>query len=321
MGKFNALDKMGRSAWLGLMALFLGVSAQAGYSSPGLKVTLQEQELIFHVEGQADLGTVFILGGGPGFTSWNLEPIQKQVADQGYQAVVMDMQGIGENVRPFQKPILETWAAQIEAVRQALNAQPVTLIGHSWGALMAMLYIERHPQQVDKLILLNPVDPEKKAMAHLTTEIHQRNLDQQNPQWDNEQAWGNEIGDSQAQLERITLRQIQQVLPTYFYDYSQGVAYANQFSSRDFNIDLNVSAWKEYDRHPLNYELFEKWRKPVYFMECRQDHLMPYNLQAMQAQIDFRRVDLLESCGHFPWVEKPHAFKALIKAYLNGPIH
>lgn len=263
---------------------------------------------------------VILLGGGPGFSSWNLEPIQMQINNWGYATYLMDMLGIGENrqaLNPTQ-PVLQQWIAQIHSLQQEVSPQqPVVLVSHSWGALMAMLYMRDYPEMVEKLILLNPVDPEKKAMAQLTEAIHQRNQQFQDRDWDDESAWENNTDVAVEDVERITLRQIQQVLPTYFLDYQLGQKYAAQFTTNDFNIDLNVQAWREYDAKPIDYDEINHWQSRNYFLECEQDYLMPFNLQAMQSKMPLQQVQIIEQCGHFPWIEQPQVFARHLQNFLQ----
>ncbi|BBP47039.1 hypothetical protein THMIRHAS_24120 [Thiosulfatimonas sediminis] len=280
-----------------------------------------QQPFAYHlIRGQNGTTPVILLGGGPGFSSWNLQPIQQIIAGMAHDTYLMDMLGIGENRSALnkQQPVLEQWIAQIRALQlQASADQPVILVAHSWGALMAMLYTREYPEAVKKLVLLNPVDPEKKAMAQLTESIHERNMQLQSPAWDDEAAWENKTEVAEEDLEYITLRQIQQVLPTYFLDYKLGQKYAAQFTTDDFNIDLNVQAWREYDANPVTYAQINQWQLPSYFLECQQDYLMPFNLNAMQSKMRLQQVQVIEGCGHFPWIEQPHIFERHLQSFLQ----
>jgi proline-specific peptidase len=260
---------------------------------------------------------VVLLGGGPAFSSWNLTPIQQGLQEH-FQVVRMDMLGTGENTLPNTQAILPKWIAQIEALRVSLNAPKVILAGHSWGGLMAMLYARDYPQHVEKMIFLNPVDPEMKAMEVLASEINHRQIAQGQHDFNDEANWDNDASASEHSLEYLTLRQINQVLPTYFYDYQKGVQYAAQFTAKDFNLLLNVQAWQEYEAQAVQYSQTKQWTFPMYFMDCQHDTLMPYNLNAMQAQLTFKQVDILEKCSHFPWEEEPQAFYQLMHAYLKN---
>jgi len=261
---------------------------------------------------------VFILGGGPGFSSWNLEPIQQEIANTGHSVYLMDMLGIGENRTNKPEKLLSAWIEQIEQLKQKVSPdQPVILAAHSWGALMAMLYTRAHQDSVDRIILLNPVDPQKKAMEHLTAEIHERNTQETDTKWDDDSAWEQTTEIKPEDIQYITLRQIQQVLPTYFLDYEQGTRYAAQFTVKDFDIDLNIQAWKEYDAKPVLFSEINAWKKPLHFIECKQDYLMPYNLNAMQPNIKLASVDIIDQCGHFPWIEQPKTFYNLLEQVLR----
>jgi pimeloyl-ACP methyl ester carboxylesterase len=301
-------------AVLGLMVGCMPV-LQAEFSVPAQSVDFEGQRVLFHLQGQPERGTVMVLGGGPGFSSWNLEPVQTIAARLGYRTVIMDMFGVGENKQALSGPVLPVWVSQIETVRERIGGSSLILIGHSWGALMAMRYTQAYPERVSKLILLNPVDPEKRALRHLSRDIHQRLLAQSARSWDDEQAWENALQEDLS-VERLALRQIRQVLPTYFYDEALGRRYAMQFDARDFELELNVAVWKEYDQTPLAYATVKQWPQAWYFLGCREDYLMPYNLESMQAHIRFRQQHLLTPCGHFPWVEQPGAFARALKQML-----
>ena len=47
----------------------------------------------------------------------------------------------------------------VDAVRRFMGVEKVRLIGYSWGALLAMLYAVKHPQRVERLVLLSPAPP------------------------------------------------------------------------------------------------------------------------------------------------------------------
>ena len=155
--------------------------------------TLENTELNIHPLGNPEHPTLILLGGGPGFTSWNLQPIQKSLVDLNWQVFLWDMRGLGENKHLPAANSIASWINDIEAVRKHSQKEKVTLLGHSWGALMAMLYAREYPNHVNRIILLNPVDPEKSSMQALTEAIHQRNLKELNQRWDDDSAWENTI--------------------------------------------------------------------------------------------------------------------------------
>ncbi|WEJ61852.1 alpha/beta fold hydrolase [Thiomicrorhabdus lithotrophica] len=307
-----------------LGALFsLSFNLQASYQTQAISLKIyvpdeQPQAFYYHAQGDGNLPKVILLGGGPGFSSWNLEPIQTQISKMGYRVLLTDMLGIGENSHINPKSILSSWIQQVDRIvaNEKAENESVILVGHSWGGLMAMLYARAHNDKVSKLILLNPVDPEKAAMQHLTEEIQSRNEKFTETDWSKDEAWSNEVDNSNQNIEYLTLRQIQQVLPTYFMDYQLGTKYAKQFTVKDFDIELNIQAWKEYDLNPIKFDEINRFQLPISFIDCNQDYLMPYNLNAMQKHIEFSEVSLIDQCGHFPWIEKPKIFYSELKQQL-----
>lgn len=303
-----------RTLILTFTLLLISAQSFAAFTSP--HADIGEPALKIHPIGETSSKTAILLGGGPGFTSWNLEPIQNTLVELNWQVYLWDMRGLGENSALSAANSIDDWIKDIESVRQHSGKNTVTLIGHSWGALMAMLYAREHSEHVERIILLNPVDPEKSSMQALTEAIHKRNLEELQQNWDDDSAWDNAI-ETQPDEERIaemTRKQITQVLPTYFMDYKMGQKYAEQFSVADFNIDLNINTWKAYDQNPVTFAQIQQWKFPIDFVECQQDPLMPYNLNAMKPHIEFNSLHIMEQCGHFPWIEQPKAFRNVLQS-------
>lgn len=73
------------------------------------------------------------------------------------QVITVDLLGFGSSPKP-KKAI--THDEQVEAIRRALKTcgikAPFTLIGHSMGALIAIRYAHKHPDDIQSLQLFNP---------------------------------------------------------------------------------------------------------------------------------------------------------------------
>jgi pimeloyl-ACP methyl ester carboxylesterase len=251
---------------------------------------------------------VLVLGGGPAFTAWNLIPLQQKIAKR-HRALLFDMRGVGDQAA-LSLPngaLLDQWVKDIEAVRVASGIQRWTLVGHSWGGLMALLYAKHYPEHVEKLVLLNPVDPEKKGLADILDRINARQQQHNPKDWDAD--WDTEQSTLTRTEDEIKLYQIRQVLPTYFVDFAQGERYAAQFSAKDFYPELNSRIWQEYDASP--FALLDAQRladTPVFFADCTDDLLMPENQAGLKKFFPTMKQKIFTQCAHFPWVEKPSVF-------------
>ncbi len=100
--------------------------------------------------------TLIALHGGPGNDHRHLLPL-KPLSDE-YHLVFYDQRGAGLSERAKSEDIsLEHLVEELDAIAQKFSPDdPVRLVGHSWGAMLAGAYIERHPERVDRAVLLEP---------------------------------------------------------------------------------------------------------------------------------------------------------------------
>ncbi|MBD3767752.1 MAG: alpha/beta hydrolase [Gammaproteobacteria bacterium] len=280
--------------------------------------TGQASPFVVHDAGHGK--AVLILSGGPGFTAWNLLPLQQQIAKQ-HRALLFDMRGMGDqaNLPLTQGRLLDQWVADIEAVRRDKGIKQWTLVGHSWGGIMALLYAKAYPDHVRQILLLNPVDPEKRGLVDILDRINERQAQFKPDAWDAEfDEKDTNMKGFAATDESVRLYQIRHVLPTYFVNMAQGETYAAQFTAQDFSPEINSRIWQEYDARPFNRSDARRLKKPVVFADCDQDLLMPENLQGLKDYFPHMKQKIFKNCAHFPWVEQPKAFYPWLNKTLAG---
>ncbi|MGR3661868.1 MAG: alpha/beta fold hydrolase [Paracoccaceae bacterium] len=119
-------------------------------------ITLNGYE--FHAEtmGDADNPVVIVLHGGPGGDYRNLLPVAPLADD--YQLVFYDQRMTGLSSRKFDGVLdLQIFFDDLDAfVDHFGNGKKVTLLGHSWGAMMASGYVGIHPEKIDKIVMIEP---------------------------------------------------------------------------------------------------------------------------------------------------------------------
>ncbi len=96
-----------------------------------------------------------LLHGGPGSTH-NYFELLDGMADEGRMLVMYDQIGCGKSYVDGHPELWtsETWADELEAVRDALGLKRVHLLGQSWGGMLAIYYlIERKPYGINSVVL------------------------------------------------------------------------------------------------------------------------------------------------------------------------
>ena len=111
---------------------------------------------------------IVVLHGGPDFDHAYLLPDMDRLANE-YRLIYYDQRGRGrsaDGVRP-EDVTMASDVADVETVRRHFQLTSTTLLGHSWGAVLALEYALRHPTRVSHLILMNPAPASSKDVPLL----------------------------------------------------------------------------------------------------------------------------------------------------------
>ena len=100
---------------------------------------------------------MIVLHGGPDFDHSYLLPEFDRFAD-AWRLIYYDQRGRGRSADGVQPSdvTLASDLADIDAVRAHFKLARPILLGHSWGAVLALEYALRHPDRVSQLVLMNP---------------------------------------------------------------------------------------------------------------------------------------------------------------------
>lgn len=108
-----------------------------------------------HLRQLGDTGPLVVFLPGIGATTRYWEYVVAPLADRCRLALI-DLLGFGRSAKPWTKYSVDRHLAELERVIAPLAATaPVTLVGHSLGARLAVAYAARHPAQVRGLVLVS----------------------------------------------------------------------------------------------------------------------------------------------------------------------
>ena len=103
--------------------------------------------------GNPDGVPVVVLHGGPG---GGCSPAMRRYFDpKVYRIILFDQRGCGRSRPHASVEDNTTWhlVADIEVIRELLRIERWYVFGGSWGATLALIYAQAHPQRVAQLIL------------------------------------------------------------------------------------------------------------------------------------------------------------------------
>jgi len=121
---------------------------------------------------------IIVLHGGPDFDQSYMLPEMDRLADR-YHLIYYDQRGRGKSAKGV-KPDEVTLASDIsdiEKVRQYFHLDTVTLLGHSWGTVLALEYALKYPGRVSHLIVMNPGPASREDYVELRKEWLEKRAD------------------------------------------------------------------------------------------------------------------------------------------------
>lgn len=129
----------------------------SGALSPGdHEAVIEGVRYWYRVAGAAspDAPPVVFLHGGPGGGSHTFAHFAGPHLEPGLRMVYLDQRGSGRSERPWNGDYaLSTLVDDVERLRGHLGAPRISLLGHSFGAVLAMEYAARHPERVSRMVI------------------------------------------------------------------------------------------------------------------------------------------------------------------------
>ena len=275
--------------------------------------------------GPAGAPRLLVLHGGPGASHDYLLPQMLRLAEE-HEVILYDQRGGGRSTSDDRSPV--GWRTQVEdlaLVVDELGLSPLSLVGYSWGALLAMLYAvcaagagdgigdaEAEAPPIpgvapSRLVLLDPAPITRAWRQQFERDFAARGA---SPAI---RAMREELTTSGlAERDRDAYRQ-------RAFELSVAGYFADPRAARDltpFRVIGRVqqSIWEslgDYDLRPA----LERVRVPALVVHGREDPIPLASSEAAARALDARLV-VIDGSGHVPYVERPDALFAAIDAFL-----
>jgi proline iminopeptidase len=117
---------------------------------------------------------VIVANGGPGLS--HIYMIQNDVWQRlakGRRIVFYDQRGTGKSTRVSAgaPQTMDAQVADLEAIRTHFSFAKFSLVGDSYGGLLAMAYAVAHPEHVERLVLSDSAAPALKDTVHVLQQV------------------------------------------------------------------------------------------------------------------------------------------------------
>jgi pimeloyl-ACP methyl ester carboxylesterase len=206
----------------------------------------------------------------------------------------------------------------LEQLRQYWGLSQMDLLAHSNGSAIAILYAERYPQHVRKLVVVGSqllgYHSDKPSPAGLAEEARRK----ADPDFAYYLA---HINDSSPDTDAGFTEYFRARAGFFVYDPKKDVPTILGQLTNTMTVSINrafIESPRRADAPPLS-DLGKITAKTL-VVEGKQDPVCPLDeAQAIQAGIAHAQLQAIDHSGHFPWVEQPAEFFGPVEQFLQQP--
>jgi proline iminopeptidase len=266
--------------------------------------------------GEPGAPRLLVVHGGPGAHHDYLLPQMLELAE-GHELVLYDQRGGGRSKTDDRAPIgWREHVADLAAVIAELQLAPPSIVGYSWGGLLALLYAiqaardEALPTPA-RLVLVDPAPLSRAYRTQFEAEFARRQQDGRVLALREELAGS---GLRERDPEAYRQRTFELSVAGYFHDPAR----AHDLTPFRVTGRVQQSVWESLGEFDLLADLaaVAPLGYPVQVLHGRQDPIPLASSEAAARALGAELV-VLDGCGHVPYVEQPRPLFEAIHRFLR----
>lgn len=263
-------------------------SAQTQPSAPPEKTAAVYGQNIRYIEAGQGPAVILLHGLGSVKEIWaaNIAALSTK-----HHVYALDQIGFGHSDKPLLEYKIATFADFLRGFMESQNLIKATLVGNSLGGWIAIDFAARHPEMVDKLVLVDS--------AGLP--------------------WGKPPA---ADLNPASLADMRTLLESLFYDKKMVTeqfvlqAFTNHMRNNDgYTIQRTLAGFAQ---NQFEDATLSSIHAPTLVVWGREDELIAVSSgEKLRDGIPQARLAVFEKCGHVPQLEKPAEFNQALIEFLE----
>ena len=295
-----------------LFILHQTLDAQTGFFP-----TNDGTQLYYSISGHGR-DTLILLHGGPGQNSHGVAPDLMRLSKK-HVFITYDQRGSGlSEIGDTTKMSATTHVQDLEDLRKFFHIEKMTLVGHSWGCMLAVLYTSKNPDHVASLLLLSPGPAIKKQFQQRfaaflridsTNQARVAQLRSQLETSNDPLGVCREIAELNERLYFANPKKILKRKGDYCNIPAEAV------SKQAITARLTLKSLSEWILVPILRSI----RQPVLIIEGKQTPVPMEELNTWTAALPNDKLLLINKVGHaYPFVEQPRVFFRAVERFLKA---
>jgi proline iminopeptidase len=272
--------------------------------------------------GQPGGDRLLVLHGGPGAHLDYLLPQMLELERGGHELLLYDQRGGGKSKTDDRAPI--GWREHVDdlvAVIRELGVAPLSIVGYSWGAMLALLYMREVARAATpsgatlprpaRVVLIDPAPLTRAFRTQFEAEFARRQQDGRVLAMRQELAAS---GLRERDPEAYRHRTFELSVAGYFHDPAR----ARDLTPFRVTGRVQQSVWESLGDFDLVSDLQSMGTPgyPVQVLHGREDPIPLASSEAAARALGAELV-VLDQCGHVPYVEQPRALFDAIHRFLR----
>lgn len=300
-------------------------------------IEIESKNIYYEEYGKHNKHTIVYFHGGPGESCLSFTH-QAEVLGEKYHVISFDQYGV---LRSDAIPENESFGVEdhvklIDEMRKKLRINSWTILGHSYGGMLACLYVHTYPDHVHSVIYdcptWNILLTSKTIASFLFPYFKQINFEKglticneiMNEAITSKDAFDKAIALSGMMQEDEGIRKYSHVIDTYEYEQ-----YMMKYIPP---INTDAANWQKFIRH--TQKLMQKGDFYNNYLPCLKDIKVPslllvgkYDLTCGKDQQDYFRkysnngvIIEFQNSAHLSWIQEPQAYTTAIMDFLDAII-
>ena len=257
---------------------------------------------------------LLIINGGPGMNSDGFVSLAKTLAANS-QTIIYDQRGTGKSVlaKIDQSSIkMDFMIADLERLRKHLKIEKWSILGHSFGGMLASYYATLYPEHIESLILSASGGIDLELQSYVSQKLRSRLTPLEADSLD---YWNGKIAKGDTSFYAKLHRGLA-LAPAYLFDKKNIPVIAERLTQS--NMRINALIWN--DLANINFDCRDKLQSfsaPVLIIQGKQDIIDEKT--AIKAKNAFMnsKVVFLDKCSHYGWLDVPDTYFSEVNRFLK----
>jgi proline iminopeptidase len=208
---------------------------------------------------------------------------------------------------------MQLMADDIENLRKYLKIKKWTVLGHSFGGMLASFYASLYLENIEALILSSSGGIDLGLMSYITPRLNARLSSQE---MDSLNYWNKKISDGDTTY-FARLHQGLALALAYVYDRKNIPGIAERLTQG--NSVVNSLLWQ--DLQKIKFDCKHKlslFNKPVLIIQGKQDIIEEETALTEHSVLKNSKLVFMDHCVHYGWLDRPDIYFPEIEKFITA---